>query len=328
MRLIHSTILAWLNLVGWLLVFILLNSRVSWSAKEDMGCVFVGLVVWLIVCFVAACAVTGRLWRLIRCRYSPNYVVQLKRDLKSNDSPSAQFNALRTLADHCAEPHGFWNSDWWGDRQFQTVRRLLKKRAQMEAARLLTAPESQTEVEPPATPKVPTPKAPPSKAPSPDDTGLILEPLRRGAAETFDRLGEAIKDTMLDWTPDDTDHAEPSEEPLPPLPVELFMEALRGPFEMVLASLIQAINAAPDARAIRDGREHCQALLGSFLDGALELGLQLRIDAALAALPATHPALSGQAWAPWHNADVSLRGPSRSWVEKYRRMKADDSNLF
>ena len=318
MHLIYSTILAWLNLVGWLVVSVVLwNNRVTLFAHGDTGtCFCIAVNIWLIVCLLAAALITERWRRLLRCRWNGDYVAQLSVDLKSLDAkPRERREALRTLADHCGEPFGFWPFVWSKNWQFRAVRKLLKRRAAVEAAaRLEAEAESLNEVEQTA-----APKALPSK-----DDGPILEPLRRGASETLDRLGEAIKDTMLDWTPDDTDHAEPSEEPLPPLPAEQFVEALRGPFEMVLASLTQAINAAPDARALRDGRERCQALLGSFLDGALELGLQLRIEAALAALPATHPALAGQAWAPWHDAEASLRGPSRSWVEKYRRMKADE----
>ncbi len=154
-------------------------------------------------------------------------------------------------------------------------------------------------------------------------TGPILEPLSRGAAETLERLGEAIKDTMLDWTLDDADNAAPAEVPLPPLHAEQFVETLRVPFEIVLSSLAETINAAPDARAVLESRERGQELFGGFLDEALELGLKLRVDAAMAELPVLNASSS-----EWHAADPELHGPTRSWVEKYRRMKADESNLF
>jgi hypothetical protein len=154
--------------------------------------------------------------------------------------------------------------------------------------------------------------------------GSFLEPLRRRFAEMMERLSDAIKDTLMDWTPDDADHWEPAEVPLPPMQPKEFAEALRAPVEAVLASLAETINAASDARGVLDTRERCHELLGAFLDGALEVSLKLRVDAAMAELPALQP--SGGSM-EWHAADPDLRGPTRSWVEKYRRMQADGSGF-
>lgn len=248
MHLIGSTILAWLNLVGWLAVsVVLLGNAPAIFGTPVVGCCVLAVVAgWLFVCSV----VTFR------------------------------------FTDRCLL--------------------LLKRRPPVEAEA-----------------KLPDETAPQPSPPPPNARRPIFEPLSRGFSETMARLGDAIKDAVMDWTPDDADRWEPAEVPLPPMQPKEFTEALHAPVETVLASLAETINAATDARAVLNGRERCQELLGAFLDGALEVALKLRVEAAMAELPALQP--SG-APVEWHAAEPELRGPTRSWVEKYRRMQADDNN--
>jgi hypothetical protein len=277
MNLVGSTILAWLNVAGWLVVFVLLgNSQTIFADNNGLQVSFsVALAGWMIVCTVLAFRDTIRCLELMDSWRDPDYVDNLARKLDALDAETAQILLMR-----------------------------LKKRFTAETCE----PKSE----------------PVKKAPPPTDTSPILEPLRRGAAETLERLGDAIKDTLMDWTPGDGDNWEPAEVPLPPMQTQQFVATLRAPVEAVLGSLAETINAATDARAVLDTRERCQELLGAFLDGALEVSLKLRVDAAMAELPALQ-ASGGSV--EWHAADPGLRGPTRSWVEKYRRMKADEINL-
>jgi hypothetical protein len=307
MQLIASTCLAWVNLAGWLVVSVVLVVRREDIVKDEgLGCFLViGLAVWLILCATTAVLFSVRSWRLHCCHNDLEYLGMVERDLTSSKEV-LRLRALRTLADYCSEPLGagvnlpFGLVENW---QFKAMLSLLRRRAKTKTAQAA------------------------KPAPSSRESGPVLEPLRRGASETLERLGDAIKDTLLDWTPDDADHAEPSEEPLPPLHPPEFIEALRGPVDSVLSSLAASINAAPDARGVLAGRERCQQLFWTFLDGALELGLSMRVEAALATQP--HEAAAASCGTTeWHPSERSHHRPSRSWVEKFRRMKADERELF
>src|ERR1700733_12084216 len=110
MHLIGSTILAWLNLFGWLVVSVVLwgNRHAIFPNNETAVWVLVALGGWMIVCVVAAFNSTERCSQLLRCRNNSEYAAQLAQDLKSLDAePRERRLALRTLADHCGEPFGF-----------------------------------------------------------------------------------------------------------------------------------------------------------------------------------------------------------------------------
>jgi hypothetical protein len=162
--------------------------------------------------------------------------------------------------------------------------------------------------------------------PDADEPTSPLEPLCRGAAETAGMLADVIKDSMLDWTPDDEDENAPEEEPLPTMEPFRFVEALRGPAEIALTSLADAINEAPDAPAIRAVPDPCIEVLGDLLDEALKVGLKLRVDAALAGLPALQAPHTARRWKKKDGGARPGAGPTRDWVQKFRRMKADEGN--
>ncbi len=203
-----------------------------------------------------------------------------------------------------------WPYGRWENWQWKSLRKLVMRHMSTEGkAKHRAEPEPRKEAAVPLT-----------------EGRAIFEPLNRGFAETVERLGDAIEATFVGGPLDDADQAEPAEEPLPPLQPEQFVEALRGPVEAVLSSLALTINAAPHARAVLASRERCQEMFGTFLDGALELGLSMRVEAAVLALPLSHAAVDSCGAGDWHSPESSLRGPCYSWVEKYRRMKADEWN--
>jgi hypothetical protein len=153
---------------------------------------------------------------------------------------------------------------------------------------------------------------------------LLKRRTGNGVGEAAEWLADVIKDAVLDWTPDEAGD-DPDTKPLPPLKPEEFVAALRGRAEEVLTALAASINQAPDARTVLAGPEECLELLGEFLDEALRLAVQMRVDAAVAALPA--PPAPRPRWRKSRAAQPTLQGPTRNWVTKFRRMKADGGNL-
>ncbi len=79
MHLIGSTILAWLNLAGWLMVSVVLWGYRGAVFTDDMGMAvcFVAFAVWLTVCAVAAFCYTMRCHTVTRCCANPRYVARL-----------------------------------------------------------------------------------------------------------------------------------------------------------------------------------------------------------------------------------------------------------
>jgi hypothetical protein len=119
-------------------------------------------------------------------------------------------------------------------------------------------------------------------------------------------LAEAVKDVLLDWSPaEETDADEASGARLPPVATAALVEAMRDKVEETLARLADAINEAPTAQAVVASEQRVWDLLAELLREALEKGQQLRIDAAVAALPPS----------PY------------AWVSRYRRMMATEGVL-
>jgi hypothetical protein len=308
MHLIGSTVLACLNLAGWLGVAVLLFARQEAVFPDLGGGAAVGLALalafWLTVCVMAVVGCAHRFARCLRCRRDPDYVARLSLDLES-PSLHERHVAFQALADYCSQPlgwAGFWPFGSWAASQLQGMRNLLTARAVTEAEVKADAAK---------------------RAASAGDTPAG-ESAPHSVAEATAWLADVIKDSMLDWTPTDDENG-PAAEPLPPLEPYRFVEALRGPAEVVLTSLAEAINEAPDALALRAVPDPCIEVLGDFLDEALKVGLKLRVEAALAGLPALqgpHP----RRWKKHRAAAPPGAGPTRDWVKKFRRMKGDEHN--
>jgi hypothetical protein len=154
-----------------------------------------------------------------------------------------------------------------------------------------------------------------------------LEPIQQTFTETCERMGDAVKDAMLDWTPDEDEEAECFKEPLPPLSREAFVEALRGPAEEMLSALADAINEVPDAATILAGSERCEEVLGDFFEEALQCGVKLRVDAATAELPTLPTSLPRRHRKKWSEGSPPASRPHFDWVKKFRRMKATEGEL-
>jgi hypothetical protein len=123
--------------------------------------------------------------------------------------------------------------------------------------------------------------------------------LRTRAAQTVTRMADAVRDTILDWSLEEELAAE-SREPLPPLDPQQLVDALRGPTEEALHKVAELLNETRDEATCQHA---VRGVVENLVRQALERGEQLRIDAAVAAL--------------------SGSGPHGTWVEKYRRMRAE-----
>lgn len=120
------------------------------------------------------------------------------------------------------------------------------------------------------------------------------------------RMGDVVKDAILDWILPGAESEEPNGTPLPPVEPGKLVTALHGKVEETLARLAEAMNEAPTAQAVVGSEERVAELLADLVRDALEAGLRLRVDAAVAGLPPSSPG---------------------GWVDKYRRMKAAEGEL-
>jgi hypothetical protein len=320
MHLIGSTVLACLNLIGWAAVSaaLLLRWEPFFGPDGQWATVVVLplLAIWLAVCLVAVVFSVDRTARLLRCRRDPEYVANLALDLLA-EKGTPRRRALQTLADYFGQPADLalcWpfegSCQAW---QCEAFRAAVREQLEVGATAAARPTEGQTESQPKQTPAA--------------DSGAALEPLRRGVAETAEMLADVIKDSMLDWTPDD-EAGGPESEPLPTMETFRFVEALRAPAESALTSLADVINDAPDARTLRAVPDPCIEVLGDLLDEALKVGLKLRVEAALAGVPALQGPHLPRRWKKYRAVAPPEAGPTRDWVKKFRRMKADEGNAL
>lgn len=72
-------------------------------------------------------------------------------------------------------------------------------------------------------------------------------------------------------------------EPMPKLPREAYVVAMREKMEAMLGQVADAINDAPEGFLIAGSEEQVRDLFAALRRQAFEMGLQMRIDAAEAA---------------------------------------------
>jgi hypothetical protein len=119
---------------------------------------------------------------------------------------------------------------------------------------------------------------------------------------TLERMADSIKDLLLDAGEyADADFTQPVAEDLPPLPKEAFLAALRPRIEETLGQLADALNEMPSGKLSAIREEHLAELLVRLWCEGLELGQQMRSDAANTGL-------------------LPVRPPQGEWARRYRRM--------
>jgi hypothetical protein len=127
-----------------------------------------------------------------------------------------------------------------------------------------------------------------------------------GTVPTVNRLADAVRDTILDWSFEETPYAG-EKEPLPPLDPRRLAKAMQGPVDKALRNMADILNEAADVESMAACRGEVRCVVEDLVRQALGHGEQIRIDAAVAAAGPT--------------------GPHGRWVEKYRRMRAREGRF-
>jgi hypothetical protein len=74
-----------------------------------------------------------------------------------------------------------------------------------------------------------------------------------------------------------------------------FVESMKSDMEAYLASVMEAVNQAPDGAWVADSEEQVRDLSAQFRRRAFEQAVQMRVDAAEAAFPPSAAPEHGQA---------------------------------
>jgi hypothetical protein len=120
--------------------------------------------------------------------------------------------------------------------------------------------------------------------------------------QTLEQMADVIKDLLLDGSLDANTPALLIE-PLPPMPRERFIEAMRPAVEATLRRAADVINRAPTGRIVAASEERVGEGFAALWREALEVGVRLRLEAAEAQLP------------PGER-------PQGEWAKRFRRMAA------
>jgi hypothetical protein len=116
-------------------------------------------------------------------------------------------------------------------------------------------------------------------------TERIVNDVRAQDDGVFTRWADFIKDLMLDWDYSGDDEPEPITDELPRMSEHQFVEALRGKVEETLQRIAETINEAPTGKIIEASEEKVCRMLAELWTKALQLGVQMRLEAAEAEMP-------------------------------------------
>jgi hypothetical protein len=165
-------------------------------------------------------------------------------------------------------------------------------------------------------------QAVPAESPAPSQQPGLVE-------KNLDRLGEIVKDAVLDWNASTfaTDDPAPDEDaPLGPMQREPFIAAMREKVTETIEQIADLVGAAPTARALAGNEPRVGEMLADLRGEALALALEMRGVQTTAAEPVVRPQTDAPdrsipRWlrpdAPWPTAPDFPGG----WVKKYRRIR-------
>jgi hypothetical protein len=150
----------------------------------------------------------------------------------------------------------------------------------------------------------------------------------------MDRAANCIQDWLIEW--DLENEIRLFKETPPPLPAidsAAFAEAMMPEINELLDAITQRINEAPNGTSVSAQGPAVRKLLDAWTKRALEVGEQLRVDAALEE-PATFDPLANSAASQDRPFPVAatenrpmLDSLHSNWVRKFRRMKAAEGEL-
>lgn len=331
MRIYCHAIAFWCLSIVFLLLFascLMKMNRPTYEAIAPRALEIIAAVAFLFWCW-RGINLTLRAIEVNTCRATPLYVEAAVRNLDSPDDSLVR-RSLQTLADYWNHPLGVL--DWWlvipDERQTQNLSLLYKEwhnaLKQPHWQRPPLKMMDQLHANPPSQPEPATPTAkeinpretPPSAAPAwPDmaEPSLELGPL----ASLMEEMADSLRDAVVDFEMFPDEPAEKSM-PLPPMEKAAFITAARAQMGPVIEQVADALNSTSSIREIESNAGDVRELFQALSRNLLELGTQMRIDAALAGVP-IQP-MPRKAFCKKIDAIPAPRTQT-GWVEKYRRMK-------
>ena len=129
------------------------------------------------------------------------------------------------------------------------------------------------------------------------------------ARDVLDRIADSVKDAVMDWElprlGDERGSLDFRAAALPPVEPAQLVRALQARVESTISSVADAMNANPTGRIGPEAEERVLDLVADLVEEALQVGLQLRIEAAENLLPP---------------AEL----PQGQWAKKFRFMLAEE----
>jgi len=133
----------------------------------------------------------------------------------------------------------------------------------------------------------------------------FVDAMRSQLDQRMERMADAIKDALLDWSTPEEEEGGAAEGPaLSPLCPDQFVEALRGNLEETLRRVAGVLNETPDGRLSGAAGDHICELVAQFVSESLEVGLRMRWDGA-------------------EEADAPLMPPQGDWASRFRSMQRE-----
>jgi hypothetical protein len=256
---------------------------------------------------------TLRSGQVLLCRIGQDHYIQMVADMESPHE-WVRRQALQTLVDFHNAPVG--EIDCW-PRQMCTDLQLTTMQA-VFGEWLETTQESPVATEEKVIDTLFTFEPEQGKIEKP-----VAAPLPK-LGEKWDRLGDIIKDSLLDWnaatfsTADDAPADEDAA--LGPLPREPFVEAMREKVTEAVEHVADLLAEVPNVRSLAACEPSVGDVLADLRGEAVALALEMRgVQEPLTRLDPPHPAFPR--WLPADTTWPPAPDFPGGWVKKYRRIR-------
>ncbi len=139
----------------------------------------------------------------------------------------------------------------------------------------------------------------------------LADRVRDDGENILTRWADIIKDLLLDWDiSSEEEEPEPIVDELPPMSEADFVHALRGRIDETLLRIAEVINRAPTGQIIAASEEKVCQFLAELYGSALELGVQMRLQAAES-----------------ESGTPTKTRPQGEWAKRLRRMMAGGAEM-